>query len=82
MVSVFGDAFRVLHPDAVAHSWWYRTGQGFRIDHVHASPGFSGVIRRAEYVIEVDGRRLAWNRQGPRPHEVISDHAALLLEIA
>jgi exodeoxyribonuclease-3 len=31
------DAFRHLHPDLAAHSWYGRTGAGFRFDHVFVS---------------------------------------------
>ncbi|MYR57088.1 hypothetical protein GTY54_12890 [Streptomyces sp. SID625] len=31
------DAFRHLHPDKLAHSWYGRTGAGLRFDHVFVS---------------------------------------------
>ncbi|GGP78554.1 endonuclease/exonuclease/phosphatase family protein [Streptomyces melanogenes] len=39
------DAFRHLHPDEIAHSWWGRSGNGFRFDHLFVStPHAVGVL--------------------------------------
>jgi len=73
-------AFRAVHPDALAHSWWHHMGSGFRIDDAYVSPGFSGAVRAVEYVAAVGEHHLAWNRNGDPPASTISDHAALVVD--
>jgi exodeoxyribonuclease III len=36
--SGYGDAFRHCHPDMDDHSWYGRSGDGYRFDHVFCSP--------------------------------------------
>jgi exonuclease III len=73
-------AFRAMHPDMRAHSWWHHTGSGFRIDDAYVSPGFRGALRRAAYETSVGEQVLAWNRHGTKPPSTLSDHAAFLLD--
>jgi exonuclease III len=69
------------HPDARARSWWHHTGSGFRIDDAYISPGFRGGVRSAEYVTSAGEHVLAWNREGARPTSMLSDHAALIVDL-
>jgi endonuclease/exonuclease/phosphatase family metal-dependent hydrolase len=73
------DAFREMSPAVREYSWWSRVN-GFRLDHGFVSP--AGVeILAASYVREVGGHILAAPVRRPdRP--AISDHAALVLEVA
>lgn len=73
------DAFREMSPAVREYSWWSRVN-GFRLDHGFVSP--QGVeILAASYVREVGGHILAAaGRRSER--QAISDHAALVLEVA
>ncbi len=73
------DAFREMSPSVREYSWWSRIN-GFRLDHGFVSP--TGVeILAASYVREVEGHILA-ARMGRPDRQAISDHAALVLEVA
>jgi len=63
------DAFRVLHPDAVEHSWVGRTGDGYRYDHAHCSRELASEVVVCEYVHQPRLDRL-------------SDHSALSVRLA
>ncbi len=65
----FVDAWRALHADAPAFSWFSPAGTGFRLDHAFLSPACAHLLTRAGY----DDHARA---QG------LSDHAAMLLELA
>ncbi|MFF0222607.1 endonuclease/exonuclease/phosphatase [Streptomyces sp. NPDC004629] len=65
------DAFRALHPDALEYSWVGRTGDGYRYDHVHASPGLATALISCAYVHEV-------RTADPR----LTDHSALTVSFA
>ncbi|MFD7705467.1 endonuclease [Streptomyces caelestis] len=43
------DAFRHLHPDKSAHSWYGRTGTGFRFDHLFVSTGHVAQVLACDY---------------------------------
>jgi exonuclease III len=43
------DAFRALHPEAVAHSWFGRSGAGYRFDHCFVSARHEGLVRLCAY---------------------------------
>ncbi|GAA1017193.1 endonuclease/exonuclease/phosphatase family protein [Streptomyces thermogriseus] len=43
------DAFRHLHPDKIAHSWYGRTGNGFRFDHLFVSTPHADQILACDY---------------------------------
>jgi exodeoxyribonuclease III len=60
------DAYRALHPDTPGHSWFGRSGQGYRFDHGFVTTPHAGLIRSCRYLQE--------------PRELsITDHAAMTL---
>ncbi|MFH0246597.1 endonuclease/exonuclease/phosphatase family protein [Streptomyces sp. HK10] len=62
------DAFRHLHPQAADHSWFGRSGRGFRFDHAFVTTGHRDQITHCAY------------DHTPR-REGLSDHAALTLTV-
>lgn len=62
------DAFRHLHPDKAAHSWYGRSGNGFRFDHIHLTYAHADQIIACDYHHE------------PR-ESGLSDHAAMTLQL-
>lgn len=62
------DAFRDLHPDAEEHSWFGRTGAGYRYDHCFVSDDIRSDIQQCYYLHE------------PRETK-LSDHSAMILEL-
>ncbi|TKS96083.1 endonuclease/exonuclease/phosphatase family protein [Streptomyces lasalocidi] len=62
------DTFRHLHPDEVAHSWFGRSGNGFRFDHIFVS------TPHAERVLACDYHQKA--RQAG-----LTDHAVMTLRL-
>ncbi|MEV6424728.1 endonuclease/exonuclease/phosphatase family protein [Streptomyces sp. NPDC051662] len=62
----YTDAFRHLHPDAVEHSWFGRSGQGFRLDHAFTTTTHAPLIQACAY------------DQTPRTTS-LTDHAAMTL---
>jgi exodeoxyribonuclease-3 len=70
------DAFRVVEPDLVQHSWWdyrqghFHRGMGLRIDLALVSPELASRLRAAGFDREF--------RKGRKP----SDHAPVLFEFA
>ena len=72
------DAYRSIHPDRQAFSWWdYRAGgfhrnHGLRIDFLLASPGVAGRLRGAE--IDRDYRK---KKEGL----TASDHAPVWIDL-
>ncbi|MFF5668763.1 endonuclease/exonuclease/phosphatase [Streptomyces hygroscopicus] len=67
----YADAFRTLHPNALAYSWVGRTGDGYRYDHAHVSTSLARTVRNCTYIHEV--------RTGP---DRLTDHSALSLSLA
>lgn len=63
------DAYRHLHPDAVDHSWFGRSGRGFRFDHVFTTTSHSAQIVECRY------------DHAPRD-TALTDHAAMCLTLA
>ncbi|MFJ8547173.1 endonuclease [Streptomyces sp. NPDC093586] len=43
------DAFRHLHPDKIAHSWFGRSGSGFRFDHLFVSTPHAERVLACDY---------------------------------
>jgi exodeoxyribonuclease-3 len=67
------DAFRLLRPDAREFTWYSPNGRnGFRLDQMFVHP---------RLVPEVRGFTHQWVGATARRREVVSDHAALLLEL-
>ncbi|MBY8887284.1 endonuclease [Streptomyces sp. PTM05] len=66
--SGFTDAFRHLHPEQTAHSWYGRSGNGFRFDHIHLTRTHAAQITACDYHHE------------PRENG-LSDHAAMTLQL-
>lgn len=62
------DAWRQHHGTAREYSWYSAKGNGFRVDHLFASPTLSASVLRVDYLHDV---RLSG----------ISDHSALISEI-
>lgn len=60
----FADAFRHHHPNKIDHSWYGRSGAGYRIDHLFCSKPHLAQLSRCRYL------------HYPRRHG-LSDHAAL-----
>jgi exodeoxyribonuclease-3 len=62
------DAYRLLHPDEAAHSWYGRSGEGYRFDHAFITASHRAHVRDCRYLHE------------PRQHG-LTDHAAMILAI-
>jgi exonuclease III len=62
------DAYRVLHPHTIEHSWFGRSGQGYRFDHIFITKQHTTQIRSCSYLH-------APRRQG------LTDHAAMALTL-
>ncbi|GLW66573.1 endonuclease [Actinomadura rubrobrunea] len=63
------DAFRHLHPRAVEHSWYGRSGLGYRIDHAFVATSRRARILACDYLHQ--------------PRELgLTDHSALALNVA
>ncbi|MHC3393907.1 endonuclease/exonuclease/phosphatase family protein [Streptomyces lavendulocolor] len=63
------DAFRHLHPDKIAHSWYGRSGNGFRFDHLFVSTRHADRVLACDYHHQVREKGL-------------SDHAVMTLRFA
>ena len=63
------DAFAELHPGVAAHSWFGRTGHGYRYDYGFLSQHWSTRLLHCAYIDE------------PR-HQGLSDHSGLLMTVA
>lgn len=62
------DAFRDLHPEAEEHSWFGRTGKGYRYDHCFVSDDLKNAVQECYYLHE------------PRETK-LSDHSAMILKL-
>ena len=62
------DAYRAQHPHAIEHSWFGRSGQGYRFDHVFVSARHSAQVRSCAYL------------HAPRQRG-LTDHAALSITL-
>jgi exodeoxyribonuclease III len=62
------DAFRHVHGDVEAYSWFSHQGNGFRYDHIYASNELLPIIKQCDYVHSA-------REQG------LSDHSPMILEI-
>jgi exonuclease III len=63
------DAYRAKHPDALDHSWFGRSGTGYRIDHIFVTRQHAAQVRSCGYL------------QAPR-QQGLTDHAAMTLTLA
>lgn len=62
------DAFRYLYPEAEEHSWFGRSGGGYRYDHCFVSDNLKSAVQECYYLHE--------------PREMkLSDHSAMILEL-
>lgn len=61
------DAYRALHPDAPGHSWFGRSGQGYRFDHAFVTTPHTGLIRSCRYLQEPRGAMHHRPRRDPHP---------------
>ncbi|ORT62000.1 endonuclease [Streptomyces sp. CB03238] len=64
----FTDAYRHLHPDTVDHSWFGRSGNGFRFDHIFTTTAHAPQITACAY------------EHAPRA-AALTDHAAMTLTL-
>ena len=62
------DAYRAARPDGHDHSWFGRSGNGYRIDHIFVTTPHLAQVRGCTYL------------QAPR-HDNLSDHAAMTLTL-
>jgi exodeoxyribonuclease-3 len=62
------DAYRAVHPDASDHSWFGRSGNGYRIDHVFVTRRHAAQVRGCGYL------------HAPR-QQGLTDHAAMTLTL-
>jgi exonuclease III len=62
------DAYRAKHPDTADHSWFGRSGNGYRIDHIFVSQQHQAQVIDCAY------------RHAPR-HQGLTDHAAMTLTL-
>ncbi|MEU3355135.1 endonuclease/exonuclease/phosphatase family protein [Streptomyces sp. NPDC037389] len=65
----FTDAYRHLNPDVVEHSWFGRTGNGYRFDHTFITSRHRHLLTACSYLHD------------PR-QEGLSDHAAMTVRAA
>ena len=71
----WADAFRHLRPDARAYTWYSPNGRnGFRIDQAFVNAPLLAQLKEATYVWGGAGR--------DRRREALSDHAALIVDLA
>lgn len=63
------DAYRAVHPHTTEHSWFGRSGQGYRFDHVFVTQQHSAQVRSCGYL------------HAPRT-QGLTDHAAMTLTLA
>lgn len=62
------DAYRAIHPHEQDHSWFGRSGNGYRIDHIFVTTCHRAQIRACGYL------------HTPR-HQSLSDHSAMTLTL-
>jgi exonuclease III len=62
------DAYRLLHPGTAGHSWYGRSGQGYRFDHAFVTGQYSSQVRACDYLHA--SRQLG-----------LTDHAAMTLTV-
>jgi exodeoxyribonuclease III len=63
------DTYRLLHPDTAGHSWYGRSGQGYRFDHAFITRRQSDQVLACDYL------------HAPRQQN-LTDHAAMTLTVA
>ncbi|CAL9587192.1 hypothetical protein SUDANB106_05166 [Streptomyces sp. enrichment culture] len=65
------DAFRHLYPDKITHSWYGRSGNGFRFDHIFVSTAHVAQVLACDYHQEA-------RAAGLTDHAVMTVHLRLL----
>ena len=69
----WADAFRLLHGETPAYTWYSPNGRnGFRLDQAFIHPSIHTGLQTFEYV---------WGGQPNKRLECLSDHAAIVMEI-
>ncbi|HEY2578700.1 MAG TPA: endonuclease/exonuclease/phosphatase family protein [Streptosporangiaceae bacterium] len=63
------DAYRAVYPNGNDHSWFGRSGNGYRIDHVFVTASHAPQVRDCSYL------------HAPR-HDGLTDHAVMTLALA
>ncbi len=64
------DAFRALHPEADAPTWYSPANNGYRLDQALVNSELGEKVTSCDY---------AWGRR--EEHNKLSDHAAILLDL-
>ena len=62
------DAFRHVHGDVEAYSWFSHGGNGFRYDHIYCSEDLLPVVKNCDYIHKAR-------------EEKLSDHSPMILEL-
>lgn len=62
------DAFRHVHGDVEAYSWFSHGGNGYRYDHIYASEDLLPVVKNCDYIHKAR-------------EEKLSDHSPMILEL-
>jgi exodeoxyribonuclease-3 len=62
------DAYRAMHPDVIEHSWFGRSGHGYRFDHAFVTTRHTAHVRSCAYL------------HAPR-QQSLTDHAAMILTV-
>ena len=66
--SGLSDAFRLVNPDQMDHSWFGRFGDGYRFDHIFVSGGLEPFLKTCSYAHE-------YRTSG------LSDHSGMIMEL-
>lgn len=62
------DAFRYVHGDVEAYSWFSHQGNGYRYDHIYTSKELLPLIKQCDYINDAREKKL-------------SDHSPMILEL-
>lgn len=72
------DAFRHIHGDRREYTWYSHRNNGFRLDYAFCSPDLAGAINAVEHRWGSDTKTVP---TVTTPRHILSDHAALLLDL-
>ena len=62
------DAFRHVHGEVEAYSWYSHQGNGYRYDHIYASEALIPLVKQCDYIHQAR-------------EEKLSDHSPMILEL-